>query len=29
MAMDPNAPGNPHGKQSPWRWDASDETLVS
>jgi hypothetical protein len=21
--MDPQAPGNPHGKQSFWRWDPS------
>ena len=26
--MDPNAPGNPHGQQSPWRWDASTATVV-
>ena len=26
--MDPNAPGNPHGKQSIWRWDASTATVV-
>ena len=28
MARDPNAPGNPHGTQSPFRWDASTASVV-